>query len=85
MTLNIDIKAKDTVPQDEMYEKYVIDRPGKITFIGHHLSTSNTMRCLVRKNLSLWRGISIVSHASRPAQQFSTSKLSAFAMRSVAH
>lgn len=48
MALNVNIDAKDAVPQDEMYEKYIIDRPGKITFIGHHLSAKNTMRCLIR-------------------------------------
>ncbi len=83
MTLNIDIKAKDTVPQDEMYEKYVIDRPGKITFIGHHLSTSNTMRCLIRKSLFMARISKSVRISTCPV--ISTSKLSAFAMRSVAH
>ncbi|NTJ41951.1 hypothetical protein G6L28_04960 [Agrobacterium larrymoorei] len=49
MTLNVDVTAKDAIPQDEMYEKYTIDRPGKITFIGHHLSTSETVRCLIRQ------------------------------------
>ena len=46
MALHMDIGQN--VPQDEMYEKFQIDRPGKITFIGHHLSAKDTMRCLVR-------------------------------------
>lgn len=46
MALHMDISQN--VPQDEMYEKFQIDRPGKITFIGHHLSAKDTMRCLVR-------------------------------------
>ncbi|MGN8152109.1 hypothetical protein ACTJK5_07550 [Agrobacterium sp. 22094] len=67
MTLNIDIKAKDKVPQDEMYEKYVIDRPGKITFIGHHLSTSNTMRCLIRKISLYGADIEVSPHLDLPS------------------
>lgn len=46
MALHMD--PRQNVPQDEMYGKFQIDRPGKITFIGHHLSAKDTMRCLVR-------------------------------------
>ncbi|MGV1751612.1 hypothetical protein [Agrobacterium sp. CG674] len=53
MALNVNIRANDAVPHDQMYEKFLVDRPGKITFIGHHLSARNTMRCLIR-NISLY-------------------------------
>lgn len=31
------------------YEKYSIDRPGRIIFVEHHLSTKTAVRCLIRK------------------------------------
>lgn len=34
-------------PRDA-YEAFVIDRPGKIILVGHHLSTRTKARCLVR-------------------------------------
>lgn len=34
-------------PRDA-YEAFVIDRPGKIIHVGHHLSTRTKARCLVR-------------------------------------
>lgn len=62
MALHMD--PRQNVPQDEKYEKFQIDRPGKITFIGHHLSAKDTMRCLVRtisfmarksKSVRIWK------------------------------
>ena len=64
MALHMDISQN--VPQDEMYEKFQIDRPGKITFIGHHLSASETLRCLVR-NISLYGAeIEVSPHLEMP-------------------
>lgn len=37
-----------TLPPDHPFEKFAIDRPGKIIFVGHHLSTKTSFRCLVR-------------------------------------
>ncbi|KXG87036.1 hypothetical protein [Agrobacterium bohemicum] len=66
MALNVNINAHDAVPHDEMYEKYPVDRPGKITFIGHHLSAKNTMRCLIR-NISLYGAdIEVSPHLDMP-------------------
>ena len=67
MALNINIDTKDAVPQDEMYEKYTLDRPGKITFIGHHLSAKNTMRCLIRKISLYGADIEVSPHLDLPA------------------
>lgn len=33
---------------DDAFRKYLIDRPGKILFVGHHLTRSEHVRCLVR-------------------------------------
>ncbi|TCL76242.1 hypothetical protein [Rhizobium sp. BK251] len=30
------------------YREFGIDRPGKIIFVGHHLSTKTQVRCLIR-------------------------------------
>lgn len=66
MALNIHINSHDAVPHDAIYEKYSVDRPGKITFIGHHLSTRNTMRCLIR-NISLYGAdIEVSPHLDLP-------------------
>jgi hypothetical protein len=35
-------------PAERRFEKFTIDRPGKIVVIGHHLSTQETIRCLIR-------------------------------------
>ena len=53
MALNVKIDPRESIPQDEMYEKFSIDRPGKIVFVGHHLSPKKSMRCLIR-NISLY-------------------------------
>jgi hypothetical protein len=53
MPLTVNVNSQDQIHRDEMYEKYRIDRPGKIVFVGHHLSTKDSMRCLIR-NISLY-------------------------------
>lgn len=37
------------IPRDKIYEQFDIDRPGKIIFVEHHLSTKQNLRCLIRK------------------------------------
>ncbi|XUY27588.1 hypothetical protein RMR21_004305 [Agrobacterium sp. rho-8.1] len=66
MALNVNINVNDAVPQDEMYEKFAVDRPGKITFIGHHLSSGNTMRCLIRKISLYGADIEVNPHLELP-------------------
>jgi hypothetical protein len=34
---------------DDTFEKFPIDRPGRIIFVGHHLSTKTSFRCLIRR------------------------------------
>lgn len=40
--------AKSDIPRDQIFEKFRIDRPGKIVFVGHHLSMAKSQRCLIR-------------------------------------
>ncbi|ACM36017.1 hypothetical protein FS827_01470 [Agrobacterium vitis] len=49
MPLQNILDAKKDIPRDLVYKKFGIDRPGKIIFVGHHLSTKTTVRCLIRK------------------------------------
>ena len=53
MSLNINLDPKANIPRDQAFPKYVIDRPGKVIFVGHHLSTASHFRCIVR-NISLY-------------------------------
>ena len=61
---------RQTIPQDRVYEKFSIDRPGRIIFVGHHLSTKNNMRCLVR-SISLYGAeLEVSPHLPMPANFF---------------
>ncbi|MGG7518569.1 hypothetical protein ACQ3G6_11840 [Allorhizobium undicola] len=40
--------VKKDIPRDQVFRKFTVDRPGRIVFVGHHLSTRTTVRCLVR-------------------------------------
>lgn len=53
MSLNLHLDSKTNIPRDQVFPKYVIDRPGKVIFVGHHLSTASHFRCIV-KNMSLY-------------------------------
>src|SRR3546814_11935632 len=48
MPLNMDRDPKQTAPRDQAFEKFEIKRPGRIIFVGHHLSTRTHIRCLIR-------------------------------------
>lgn len=49
MSLQIqDRKNNKTETPDKAFEMYRLDLPGKIILIGHHLSTANHVRCLIR-------------------------------------
>lgn len=48
MSLHIqDLDKTKTDAPDKAYEMFRLERPGKIVFVGHHLSTSNHVRCLI--------------------------------------
>jgi hypothetical protein len=36
-------------PLEQAFEKFSVDRPGRIIFVGHHLSTKTSFRCLIRR------------------------------------
>ncbi|WP_086996637.1 hypothetical protein [Rhizobium sullae] len=38
----------DNNKQEKSYRDFSLDRPGKIIFVGHHLSTGTQVRCLIR-------------------------------------
>ncbi len=70
MPLKITPDAKREIPQDQVYEKYSVDRPGKIVFVGRHLSTKNSLRCLVR-TISLYGAeIELSPHVMLPNHFF---------------
>ncbi|MDQ0454215.1 hypothetical protein [Rhizobium paknamense] len=48
MSLQTVPNAKKTIPRDQVFQKFTVDRPGRIIFVGHHLSTRTTVRCLIR-------------------------------------
>ncbi len=36
-------------PQEDGFEKFQIERPGRIIFVERHLSTKTQVRCIIRK------------------------------------
>lgn len=48
MPLQTTPKTTQDIPPDQIYEKFRIDRPGRIIFVGHRLSTTSSMRCLIQ-------------------------------------
>ncbi|MHA7970416.1 hypothetical protein [Rhizobium terricola] len=70
MPLQVLPDVKQNIPQDQIYEKFTIDRPGKIIFVGHHLSTKNNLRCLIR-TISLYGAeVEVSPHVPVPANFF---------------
>ncbi|QLF69923.1 hypothetical protein FE840_010455 [Peteryoungia desertarenae] len=53
MHLEDRLNPKATIPPDQVYRKFTVDRPGRIVLVGHHLSTKTSIRCLIR-NISLY-------------------------------
>lgn len=49
MSLQIKVPENSKAAPEEFYEKFSIDRPGKIVFVGHRLSTSYSVRCIIRR------------------------------------
>lgn len=48
MPLDTEHDENNDISRDQVFEKFTIDRPGKIIFVGHHLSTTTHLRCLIR-------------------------------------
>lgn len=70
MPLQVIPDAKQKIPPDKVYEKFTIDRPGKIIFVGRHLSTKNNLRCLIH-SISLYGAeLEVSPHVSVPNNFF---------------
>lgn len=59
-----------TPSPDQAFEKFQIDRPGKIVFVGHHLSTKTAFRCLIRKISLYGAELEISPHLPVPTNFF---------------
>ncbi|MFB9951273.1 hypothetical protein ACFFP0_20695 [Rhizobium puerariae] len=46
LTMEHDTKLKNS--REHIFEKFSLDRPGKIIFVERHLSTKRGLRCLIR-------------------------------------
>lgn len=70
MPLQVIPDAKQNIPSDKVYEKFTIDRPGKIIFVGRHLSTKNNLRCLIH-SISLYGAeLEVSPHVAVPSNFF---------------
>lgn len=69
MSLQVNVPGKKTDAPDKAFESFKLDRPGKIIFVGHHLSTANHVRCLIRA-ISLYGAVLEVSPAVQIPKNF---------------
>ena len=53
MPLMTDQDDRQTATRDKAFDTFAVDRPGRVIFVGHHLSTKTQIRCLVR-SISLY-------------------------------
>lgn len=44
-----DLSSHRAEAPDKAFQSFALQRPGKIIFVGHHLSTANHIRCIIRK------------------------------------
>lgn len=62
--------AKANVPRDKAFERFQIDRPGKIIFVGHHLTTKSSLRCLIRSISLYGADLEVSPHVAVPSNFF---------------
>lgn len=70
MPLQVETSAQDKITPDQVYEKFTIDRPGRIVFVGRHLSTKNNMRCLIRTISRYGAELEVSPHVPVPSNFF---------------
>ena len=70
MPLHTDRDSKQSIPRDQVFEKFTIDRPGKIIFVGHHLSTKTHLRCLIRSMSLYGAELEVSPHLPVPSNFF---------------
>jgi hypothetical protein len=70
MPLNLEAVTGRKEQADQAFEKYPVDRPGKIIFVGHHLSTNTSFRCLIRSISLAGAELEISPHLPVPKNFF---------------
>lgn len=70
MPLRIDQDPRSALPPDQLYEKYTIDRPGRIILVGHHLTTKTNLRCLIRSISLHGAELDVSPHVTVPQHFF---------------
>lgn len=70
MPLDLHWNVKANIPRDQAFPKYSIDRPGKIIFVGRHLSTKTHFRCLIRKISLYGADLDVSPHLDIPKNFF---------------
>lgn len=53
-----------------VFEKFTIDRPGKIVLVEHHLSTKTSIRCLIRTISLQGAELEVTPHIPVPSHFF---------------
>ncbi len=67
---NVHNLTDDNTPLEQAFEKFTVDRPGRIIFVGHHLSTKTSFRCLIRRISLAGAEIEISPHLPVPTNFF---------------
>lgn len=49
MPLQTRMPGNPRASAEEPYDRFTVDRPGRIVFVGHRLSTANSVRCIIRR------------------------------------
>ena len=49
MPLQIRMPENARAAPEELYDRFTVERPGRIVFVGHRLSTANSVRCVIRR------------------------------------
>lgn len=71
MLLNIgDLNKEQLEHPEKAYPSFEIDRPGRIIFVGHHLSTGEGLRCLIRRMSLYGADLEISPSAEMPKNFF---------------
>lgn len=63
-------QTNDAAPLEQAFEKFPVDRPGRIIFVGHHLSTNTSFRCLIRRISLAGAELEISPHLPVPGNFF---------------
>jgi hypothetical protein len=70
MPLNMDHDPAQSASREQAFEKFPIERPGKIIFVGHHLSTGTYLRCLIRTMSLYGAELEVSPHIPVPSNFF---------------